>query len=80
MYSALQRPTKATTNTHGNDAQVYRKISGHALKIHPDWGSSFNEMILEELDLKCIVNLSIHFRDSSPCGMLPATYADTSAH
>jgi len=77
MYSALQRPTKATTNTHGNDAQVYRKISDHALKIYPDWGSSYDEMILEELELKCILNLSIHFRDSSPRGKLFAMYSET---
>lgn len=79
------RPPTATTNEHENESQEYVDVSKEEKQdSHIEEGSitteSFDEKILDELEKKWILNLSMHFRDKSKREKFFVTYAETPTH
>ncbi|KAF4615724.1 hypothetical protein G7Y89_g15264 [Cudoniella acicularis] len=68
--------------THEDDGQDYVDISKDASAVDTQSISTeaFDEMILEELEKKWILNLSMHFRDKSKREKFFVTYAETPTH
>ncbi|RAL64264.1 hypothetical protein DID88_002156 [Monilinia fructigena] len=76
------RPPTATTNEHDNESQEYVDLSREEKQeSHIEDQSistdTFDEIILEELEKKWILNLSMHFRDKSKREKFFVTYAET---
>lgn len=68
--------------THEDEVQEYVDVSKEASAIDTASISTeaFDEMILEELERKWILNLSMHFRDKSKREKFFVTYAETPTH
>ncbi|KAG4028934.1 hypothetical protein MFRU_018g00440 [Monilinia fructicola] len=76
------RPPTATINDHENESQEYVDLSKEEKpESHIEDQSistdTFDEIILEELEKKWILNLSMHFRDKSKREKFFVTYAET---
>ena len=80
--SVLGHSTTATTNIQDDDTQGYVEVSKDVSNVDTASVSTagFDEMILEELELKWILNLSMHFRDKSRREKFFVTYAETPTH
>ena len=80
--SVLDHSKSATTNTQDDDAQGYVEVPNDVSNIETASVSTagFDEMILEELERKWILNLSMHFRDKSNREKFFVTYAETPTH
>jgi len=80
--SVLNHSETATTNIQDCDAQGYVEVSKDVSNMDTASVSTagFDEMILEELELKWILNLSMHFRDKSRREKFFVTYAETPTH
>ncbi|APA05331.1 hypothetical protein SS1G_09733 [Sclerotinia sclerotiorum 1980 UF-70] len=79
------RPPTATTNEHENESQGYVDVSkeekqGSNFEDQSISTDTFDEIILEELEKKWILNLSMHFRDKSKREKFFVTYAETPTH
>ncbi|QSZ33535.1 hypothetical protein DSL72_005103 [Monilinia vaccinii-corymbosi] len=76
------RPPTATRNEHENESKEYVNLSKEEEpESHIEEQSistdTFDEIILEELEKKWILNLSMHFRDKSKREKFFVTYAET---
>ncbi|TGO36765.1 hypothetical protein BHYA_0115g00140 [Botrytis hyacinthi] len=79
------RPPTATTNEHENESQEYVDVSkeekqGSHIEEQSISTDTFDETILEELEKKWILNLSMHFRDKSKREKFFVTYAESPTH
>ncbi|KAI9645673.1 hypothetical protein NHQ30_006415 [Ciborinia camelliae] len=79
------RPPTATTNEPENVSPEYVDVSKEEKQSsHIEEQSistdTFDEIILEELEKKWILNLSMHFRDKSKREKFFVTYAETPTH
>ncbi|KAF7863157.1 hypothetical protein EAF04_007240 [Stromatinia cepivora] len=83
--SVSVRPPTATTSEHENESQDYVDVSkeekqGSHIEEQSISTDTFDEIILEELEKKWILNLSMHFRDKSKREKFFVTYAETPTH
>ena len=78
LISPLLAPTASTHEESQGFVQVSKVPSN--LEIQSVSTEAFNEMILEELERRWILNLSMHFRDKSKREKFFVTYAETPTH
>ncbi|KAF7884071.1 uncharacterized protein EAF01_011494 [Botrytis porri] len=76
------RPPTPTTNEHEKESQEYVDVSkeekqGSYIEEQSVSTDTFDETILEELEKKWILNLSMHFRDKSKREKFFVTYAES---
>ncbi|ESZ95483.1 hypothetical protein SBOR_4137 [Sclerotinia borealis F-4128] len=81
---SVRLPT-ATTNEHENESQEYVDVTkeekqGSHIEEQSISTDTFDEIILEELEKRWILNLSMHFRDKSKREKFFVTYAETPTH